>query len=137
MSDLSTRDIKFLPGVGPKKAELFNKELKIFSYEDLLYYFPYKYIDRSRTYKIREIDGNMPYIQLRGKIINFELQGEGKGRRLVARFTDGTGIIELIWFKGLKFITEKYKIGTEYTLFGKPTRFGSKFNIAHHDRICR
>ena len=131
MSDLSTRDIKFLPGVGPKKAELFNKELKIFSYEDLLYYFPYKYIDRSRTYKIREIDGNMPYIQLRGKIINFELQGEGKGRRLVARFTDGTGIIELIWFKGLKFITEKYKIGTEYTLFGKPTRFGSKFNIAH------
>ncbi|WP_455498752.1 ATP-dependent DNA helicase RecG [Coprobacter sp.] len=131
MSDLSTRDIKFLPGVGPKKAELFNKELKIFSYEDLLYYFPYKYIDRSRTYKIREIDGNMPYIQLRGEIINFELQGEGKGRRLVARFTDGTGIIELIWFKGLKFITEKYKIGTEYTLFGKPTRFGSKFNIAH------
>lgn len=131
MSDLSTRDIKFLPGVGPKKAELFNKELKIFSYEDLLYYFPYKYIDRSRTYKIREIDGNMPYIQLRGEIINFETQGEGKGRRLIARFSDGTGIIELIWFKGIKFITEKYKTGTEYTLFGKPTRFGSKFNIAH------
>lgn len=131
MSELSTRDIKFLPGVGPKKAELFNKELKIFSYEDLLYYFPYKYIDRSRTYKIREIDGNMPYIQLRGKIIDFETQGEGKGRRLIARFTDETGIIELIWFKGIKFITEKYKTGTEYTVFGKPTRFGSKFNIAH------
>ena len=70
MSDLSTRDIKFLPGVGPKKAELFNKELKIFSFEDLLYYFPYKYIDRSRTYKIKEIDGNMPYIQLRGEILS-------------------------------------------------------------------
>lgn len=131
MSDLSTRDIKFLPGVGPKKAELFNKELKIFSFEDLLYYFPYKYIDRSRTYKIKEIDGNMPYIQLRGEILNFETQGEGKGRRLIARFSDGTGIIELVWFKGIKFIIEKYKPGVEYTLFGKPTRFGSKFNIAH------
>lgn len=131
MSDLSTRDIKFLPGVGPKKAELFNKELKIFSFEDLLYYFPYKYIDRSRTYKIKEIDGNMPYIQLRGEILNFETQGEGKGRRLIARFSDGTGIIELVWFKGIKFIIEKYKPGIEYTLFGKPTRFGSKFNIAH------
>lgn len=111
MSDLSTRDIKFLPGVGPKKAELFNKELKIFSFEDLLYYFPYKYIDRSRTYKIKEIDGNMPYIQLRGEILNFETQGEGKGRRLIARFSDGTGIIELVWFKGIKFIIEKYKPG--------------------------
>ncbi len=131
MSDLSTRDIKFLPGVGPKKAELFNKELKIFSFEDLLYYFPYKYIDRSRTYKIKEIDGNMPYIQLRGEILNFETQGEGKGRRLIARFSDGTGIIELVWFKGIKFIIEKYKPGTEYTLFGKPIRFGNKFNIAH------
>lgn len=131
MSDLSTRDIKFLPGVGPKKAELFNKELKIFSFEDLLYYFPYKYIDRSRTYKIKEIDGNMPYIQLRGEILNFETQGEGKGRRLIARFSDGTGIIELVWFKGIKFIIEKYKPGIEYTLFGKPIRFGSKFNIAH------
>lgn len=131
MSDLSTRDIKFLPGVGPKKAELFNKELKIFSFEDLLYYFPYKYIDRSRTYKIKEIDGNMPYIQLRGEILNFETQGEGKGRRLIARFSDGTGIIELVWFKGIKFIIEKYKPGIEYTLLGKPTRFGSKFNIAH------
>ncbi|WP_294179069.1 ATP-dependent DNA helicase RecG [uncultured Coprobacter sp.] len=131
MSDLSTRDIKFLPGVGPKKADLFNKELKIFSFEDLLYYFPYKYIDRSRTYKIKEIDGNMPYIQLRGEILNFETQGEGKGRRLIARFSDGTGIIELVWFKGIKFIIEKYKPGTEYTLFGKPIRFGNKFNIAH------
>lgn len=131
MSDLSTRDIKFLPGVGPKKAELLNKELKIFSFEDLLYYFPYKYIDRSRTYKIKEIDGNMPYIQLRGEILNFETQGEGKGRRLIARFSDGTGIIELVWFKGIKFIIEKYKPGVEYTLFGKPIRFGSKLNIAH------
>ena len=73
----------------------------------------------------------MPYIQLRGEILNFETQGEGKGRRLIARFSDGTGIIELVWFKGIKFIIEKYKPGIEYTLFGKPTRFGSKFNIAH------
>lgn len=131
MSELAARDIKFLPGVGPKRAELLNKELGIYSLEDLLYYFPYKYIDRSRTYQVREINGNMPYIQLQGKIISFDTQGEGKARRLIAKFTDGTGIIDLIWFKGIRFITEKYKIGEEYTLFGKPSVFGSRLNIAH------
>ncbi len=131
MPDLSSRDIKFLPGVGPQKAALLNKELNIFSCEDLLFYYPYKYIDRSRTYKICEIDGNMPYIQLRGFITSFETIGEGRGRRLTALFTDGTGTIELVWFKGIKFIIEKYKLQTEYTVFGKPNVFGSKLNIAH------
>ena len=131
MPDLSSRDIKFLPGVGPQKAALLNKELNIFSCEDLLFYYPYKYIDRSRTYKICEIDGNMPYIQLRGFITSFETIGEGRGRRLTALFTDGTGTIELVWFKGIKFIVEKYKLQTEYTVFGKPNVFGSKLNIAH------
>ena len=112
MPDLSSRDIKFLPGVGPQKAALLNKELNIFSCEDLLFYYPYKYIDRSRTYKICEIDGNMPYIQLRGFITSFETIGEGRGRRLTALFTDGTGTIELVWFKGIKFIVEKYKLQT-------------------------
>ena len=131
MSELSMNDIKFLPGVGPKRAELFNKELGIYSYEDLLYYYPYKYIDRSRTYTIREINGTMPYIQLRGKIVRYETQGEGYKRRLTAIFADATGTIELVWFKGIKYIQDRYKPGTEYTLFGHPTLFGSRLNIAH------
>ena len=131
MSELSMNDIKFLPGVGPKRAELFNKELGIYSYEDLLYFYPYKYIDRSRTYTIREINGTMPYIQLRGKIVRYETQGEGYKRRLTAIFADATGTIELVWFKGIKYIQDRYKPGTEYTLFGRPTLFGSRLNIAH------
>ena len=131
MSELSMNDIKFLPGVGPKRAELFNKELGIYSYEDLLYYYPYKYIDRSRTYTIREINGTMPYIQLRGKIVRYETQGEGYKRRLTAIFADATGTIELVWFKGIKYIQDRYKPGTDYTLFGRPTLFGSRLNIAH------
>ena len=124
MIDFSKRDIKYLQGVGPKRAELLSKELNIKSAEDLLYYFPYKYIDRSRTYKINEISGaSMPFIQLKGKILSYEKVGEGRGARLTARFSDGTGVIELIWFKGIKFIEEKYKHGEIYTLFGKPALF--------------
>ena len=124
-------DIKFLAGVGPKKAEILNKEIDVFSVEDILYYFPYKYIDRSRIYLIREIDGNMPYIQLKGRITAFETFGEGRNKRLVAHFTDGTGIIDLVWFQGAKFITDKYKTNSPYIVFGKPTVFGNKINIAH------
>lgn len=131
MPDLSSIDIKYLTGVGPKKAELLKKEIGIYSLEDLLYYFPYKYIDRSHTYRVSEITGIMPYIQLRGKIICYEAAGEGRNRRLTAQFTDGTGFIELVWFKGIRFIPEKYTIGREYVLFGKPTPFGNKLNIAH------
>ncbi len=132
MIDLSKRDIKYLQGVGPRRAELLMQELNIRSAEDLIYYFPYKYIDRSRTYTIREINGGaMPFIQLRGKILSYEKVGEGRGARLTARFSDGTGVIELVWFKGIKFIEEKYKPGEEYTLFGKPALFNHSYNIAH------
>ena len=131
MTDFASLNIKFLPGVGPKRAELLNKELKIFTYLDLLHYYPYKYIDRSRTYKINEIDGSMPYIQLRGRIVSYSTHGEGARRRLTALFSDGSGVIELVWFKGIRYITDRYKPGTEYTLFGKPTLFNGKFNIAH------
>lgn len=124
-------DIKFLAGVGPKKAEILNKEIEVFSVEDILYYFPYKYIDRSRFYLIREIDGNMPYIQLKGRITAFETFGEGRNKRLVAHFSDGTGMIDLVWFQGAKFITDKYKVNIPYIVFGKPTVFGSRINIAH------
>ena len=131
MTDLAGLNIKYLPGVGPKRAELLNKELEIFTYLDLLHYYPYKYIDRSKTYKISEIDGTMPYIQLRGRIVSYATHGEGARRRLTALFSDGSGVIELVWFKGIRYITNRYKPGTEYTLFGKPTLFNGKLNIAH------
>lgn len=133
MFDLTTRDIKFISGVGPQKAEVLNKELKIFSLHDLLFYFPYKYIDRSRIYYVHEIDGNMPYIQLKGKIVGFETLGDGPQRRLVAHFTDGTGVIDLVWFRGIKYITGKYKLHEEYIVFGKPSAFNGRINIAHPD----
>jgi len=131
MADYSQTDIKFLQGVGPKRAEILNKEIDVYSVEDLLYYFPYKYVDRSRIYFIHEIDGNMPYIQLKGKITAFETFGEGRNKRLVGHFTDGTGFIDLVWFQGMKFIADKYKTYSPYIVFGKPTLFGDKFNIAH------
>lgn len=133
MLDLSTRDIKYLPGVGPQRASLLAKELNIVSFKDLLYYFPYKYVDRSRIYTIREIDGNMPYIQLRGKFLSFETFGEGRQRRLVGHFSDGTGVMDAVWFQGLKFVMGKIKAGVEYIIFGKPTAFGGRINVAHPD----
>ncbi|MGL5981401.1 MAG: ATP-dependent DNA helicase RecG [Phocaeicola sp.] len=133
MFDIATRDIKYLQGVGPQRAATLNKELHLYSLRDLLYYFPYKYIDRSRLYYIHEIDGNMPYIQLKGKILHFESFGEGRQRRLVAHFSDGTGVIDLVWFQGIKYIVGKYKQGEEYIIFGKPTLFNGRFNVAHPD----
>lgn len=133
MLDLDKRSLMYLPGVGPKKAEILRKEAGLSSYEDLLYYFPYKYIDRSRFYKVAEITGNMPFIQLKGRILYFDTVGEGRTRRLVGKFTDGTGTIDLVWFKGLNYVTEKLKPGTEYIIFGKPTEFGHIYNIPHPD----
>ena len=133
MFDLTTRDIKYLQGVGPQRATMLNKELEIFSLHDLLYYFPYKYVDRSRLYYIHEIDGNMPYIQLKGQILSFETVGEGRQRRLVAHFSDGTGVVDLVWFQGIKYLIGKYKAHEEYIVFGKPTIFNGRINIAHPD----
>jgi len=131
MSGYLQQDIKFLSGVGPKRAELLNKELSIFLFEDLLYYFPYKYIDRSKFYKISELKPNLPYIQLKGKISRFEMVGGGNKKRLVASFFDGTGIIELVWFKGLSYIQKNLLLYTEYIVFGKPGFFSGKYNIIH------
>ena len=133
MFDLTTRDIKYLQGVGPQRATILNKELNIFSLHDLLYYFPYKYVDRSRLYYIHEIDGNMPYIQLKGQILSFETIGEGRQRRLVAHFSDGTGVVDLVWFQGIKYLMGRYKAHEEYIVFGKPTVFNGRVNIAHPD----
>ena len=133
MLELDKRSIMYLPGVGPKKAEILQKEAGISSYLDLLTYFPYKYIDRSRFYKVAEVRGDMPYIQLKGRIQGFETVGEGRTRRLIGKFSDGTGIIDLVWFKGISFITDKIKPGVDYIVFGKPTQFGNLLNIAHPD----
>jgi ATP-dependent DNA helicase RecG len=129
--DLTNQDIKFLPGVVPKKADLLDKELGIRTAEDLLRHYPYKYVDRSRFYYIHEISEEMPFIQLKGQIIRFEKVGEGHKQRLTANFTDGHETIELVWFKGVKWVLEKYKTGIQYVVFGKPSFFNGRFNILH------
>jgi ATP-dependent DNA helicase RecG len=123
----------YLQGVGQKKAEILRKELNIVSFEDMLYYFPYKYIDRSRYYTVSEINAEMPYIQLVGQIVFFDEVGEGRSKRLIAKFTDGSGTIDLVWFQGIKYVKDKYKTGTKYIVFGKPTEFAHEFNIVHPD----
>ncbi|MBP9638016.1 MAG: ATP-dependent DNA helicase RecG [Bacteroidaceae bacterium] len=133
MFTLHTLEIKYLQGVGPQRATLLEKELQVRTVYDFLYYFPYKYIDRSRLYYISEIDGAMPYIQLRGEILSFESVGEGRTRRLIAHFADETGVIDLVWFQGLKFVEGKLKVRKKYVVFGKPSPYGGRFNIAHPD----
>ena len=126
-----SQDIKYLQGVGPARAELLEKELSIKTVGDLLTYYPYKHIDKTRIYTINDIDGNMPYVQLKGKILSHDTIGEGRGKRLVARFSDGTGVIELVWFKGIKYALKNYDYDVPYIVFGKPTVFGGRINIAH------
>lgn len=131
MSEILDQDIKFLPGVGPQRAELLKKELKIFTFNDLLYYFPYKYIDRTKFYRISEITADMAYIQLKGQIVRFETNGEGARQRLIAHFRDESGVMELLWFQGIKWVKENYKPNVEYILFGKPSVFNGKVNMVH------
>ena len=124
-------NIMYLPGVGPKRALTLTGELGIRTVEDLITYFPYKHIDRSRFYSIAEVNETMPLIQLKAQIVRFEKKGEGRSQRLVATISDGTGAMELVWFKGLKYVEDKYRIGQWYIIFGKPQRYGRMFNIAH------
>ncbi len=131
MNNIIRLDIKYLKGVGPKRAELLAKELNIYSYYDLLYYFPFRYIDKTHIHKISEITGDMPSIQLKGKFISFNEQGEGARRRLHALFTDGTGSIEVVWFNSIKRFKEQLRTGTEYIIFGKPTLYNTRYSISH------
>ena len=133
MLDITTRDIKFLPGVGEQRATLLGRELGIRSLYDLLYYFPYKYIDRSRVFKVGELGGHLQHVQLVGEIRSFEEMGEGASRRLVGHFTDGTAFVDLVWFRGIKFVKNKLKLNTQYVVFGKPSLFNGRVNIAHPD----
>jgi ATP-dependent DNA helicase RecG len=124
-------NITYLPGVGPKRAELFNKELNIFTFRDLLYHFPYRYIDRTRFYKIEELDPDLPFVQIKGIIKGYSTEGKGQGKRLIADFQDDTGLIKLVWFKGAKWITGTFSPGKEVIVFGKPGVFNGIVNIIH------
>lgn len=133
MFELERRDIKFLSGVGPQRAATLNKELEIYSLRDLLSYYPYKYVDRSRIYTISELDANMPFIQIKGEILSLEQAGEGRQSRLIAHFSDGTGIIDLIWFQGIKLVKKSLKVFKPYIVFGKPSVFNQRIQVAHPD----
>ena len=119
--------------MGEQRATLLSRELNIRSLYDLLYYFPYKYIDRSRVFKVSELGGQLQHVQLLGEIRSFEEMGEGASRRLVAHFTDGTAFVDLVWFRGIKFVKNRLKLNTRYVVFGKPSMFNGRVNIAHPD----
>ena len=129
--NILSQDIKYLQGVGPNRATLLANELGITTVGDLLAYYPYKYIDRSRIYKIRDIDGSMPYVQLCGQIFSFDTIGEGRNKRLIAHFADSTGSIDLVWFQGIKYAAQNYDCRKPYIVFGKPTVFNGHLQIAH------
>jgi ATP-dependent DNA helicase RecG len=131
MSELATLNIMYLPGVGPKRAEILKQELRIISYEDLIYYFPYRYVDRSRIYTIREMQPDMQHIQLKGRITSLRTVGEGRVKRMTAVFADETGQVELVWFKGLKFVKGSFNAESTYIVFGKPSVFNGAINIVH------
>ena len=132
MSDIFNSDIKFLKGVGTKRATILNHEAQIFTLYDLLTYFPYKYIDKSKFYTINEIQNNInSYIQLKGTIHDIRIQGENRAKRLIASFMDETGTIELVWFNGIKYIENYLQLNKEYIVFGKPVLYGLTFNITH------
>ena len=134
MHSILDQDIMYLPGVGPRKKEILSKELNINTFGDLLEYYPYKYVDRTQIYRIAQLQGDMPYVQLKGRILSFEEFDMGPRRkRLIAHFSDGWNVADLVWFQGVKYILNTYKVGVDYIVFGKPSMYGGRFQIAHPD----
>ncbi len=134
MADILEQDIKYLTGVGPQRQLILNKELGIHCLGDLLEYYPYKYVDRSKVYAIKELTADMPFVQIKGRVLSYETFDMGiKKKRLVGHFSDGTGVIDLVWFSGAKFVIKNYKVGQEYIVFGRPTVFNYRLQIAHPD----
>jgi ATP-dependent DNA helicase RecG len=133
MPSIFEQDVMYVPGVGPKRKEILNKELNIRTFGDLLEYYPYKYVDRSRIYRSDELSPDMPFVQLKGKILSFEEFEMGpRKKRLVAHFHDGQGrIVDLVWFARTQYVTKSIKVNTEYIVFGKPSVFNGRFQIAH------
>ena len=134
MSSILDQDIQFLPNIGTKTKEILSKELGIRSYGDLLEYYPYKYVDRSKIFHISELTSDMPFVQLKGKILSYEEVDIGKrNKMLVAHFSDGYGVVDLVWFRSALYIIKNYKVGTEYIVFGKPSAYNGRFRFAHPD----
>ena len=123
--------ITYLKGVGPLRAEVLQKELNIRTFRDLFYFFPFRYVDRTRFYKIKEVNAEMQHIQLCGKIVKMEVIGQKRKQRMVIDLEDDTGKIELIWFQGIKWMSKKLRPGVEYIVFGRPSIFNGKYNITH------
>ena len=135
---LDEQNIMYLPGVGPRRAEILKKEIDVTTYDDLLHYFPYRYVDRSRIYTVSELErivsghsDRVPFVQLRGRITGYQASEEGRAKRLVARFADSTGAVDLVWFHGQKFILDKYPPGREYLIFGQPKEYMHEFSFVH------
>jgi ATP-dependent DNA helicase RecG len=133
MNSLLSQDIMYLPGVGPRRREILERQLNIKTWGDLLEYYPYKYVDRSKVYAIRELRGDMPEIQIKGHILRYEEVGEGRKKRVIGHFTDGQDIINLVWFHPGKWIYENYKVGEEFIIFGKPSPYNGFYQIVHPD----
>ena len=129
--ELLSTPIDFLKGVGPAKADLLKKELRIFTYRDLLTYYPFRYIDKSKIFKVSDLTPDLPFVQIKGKIIKFEDIGKGRSKRLIAHLEDDTGVIKLVWFKGTRWIKSSLKLNTEYLVFGKASAFKNTYNIVH------
>lgn len=126
-------ELTYLPGIGPKRAELLQKELGLKTWGDLLYYFPYKHIDRSRLYRTSELISDMPFVQIRGQFISFEQMGEGRKKRLIGHFTDGYGWVDCVWFNSQQYILKTVKLHSDYILFGRPSLFNDRINLSHPD----
>ena len=134
MTDVLSQDLQYLPGVGPNRKKMLSDELGIKTFGDLLEYYPYKYVDRSKVYTVHELTGDMPFVQVVGTILSFEtFKMSARKERVVAHFSDGTGVCDLTWFNGGKYAKQNYRIGTEYLVFGKPTVFNNRINITHPD----
>jgi ATP-dependent DNA helicase RecG len=131
MEQFLNTPIKFVKGVGPAKESSFKTELGIHTLNDLLYYFPFRYIDRSKIYTIREIRDDMPFVQIKGKLSNLQTLGSGRSSRLSVMLNDDSGQIELVWFAGIKWIRAKLLYGKEYIVFGRPALFNKRFSITH------
>ena len=132
--DILSQDIMYLPGVGPQRKELLKKELEVSTWGGLLEYYPYKYVDRSRIYTISELTSDMPFVQIKGHILSFEEFEMGpRKKRVVAHFTDDHGVMDLVWFSGTQYVYKNYKVGVEYIVFGRPSVFGGRYQIAHPD----
>ena len=133
MQDLKTKDIVYLPGVGPARSKLLKEQLNIHTWHDLLYYFPYKHIDRTRLYRINELTSDMPFVQVKGRFLSFEEMGAGRKKRLVGHFTDGQSLMDLVWFNATKYITKTIKLNRDYIIFGRPVVFNGRLQVSHPD----